>query len=89
MPPYIPPRHNDALKVTNPKKAWAPLIVALVPKGMKVLKDIMSNVRKLSFVDHDTKRQIDLDLQNYMDTIQDTPKAPKRFVAKEWARGLE
>ena len=61
----------------------------MVPKGVKVLMDIMSSLRKLSFVDHDTKKHIELDHQKYMDTVQDTPDAPKRLVTKEWARGLE
>ena len=89
MPHYIVPRCTDAPRVMIPKKEWAPLIVPLVPKGVKVLQDIMPNLRKLSFVDHDTRIQIDLDCQNYMDTVQDTPDASKQFVAKEWDRGLE
>ena len=69
MPPYIPPRRNDAPRVIIPKKAGTPLIIPLLPKGMKILKGIMWNVRKLSFVDHDTKSQTYLDRQYYMDTV--------------------
>ena len=77
MLPYIPPRHTDAPRVTIQKKVGEPLIVSLLLKGMKVMKDVMMNVRKLSFVDHDTKSQIDLDHQNYMDNVQDMLEAPK------------
>ena len=51
--------------------------------------DIMSNLRKLYFVDHDMKKHRDMDHQNYMDIVQNKHEAPKWFVAKEWARGLE
>ena len=67
MPPYVPPRCRDAPRVTIPKRIGAPLIVPLVPKEVKVLKDIFPNVRKLSYADHDMKVQADLDRQNYMD----------------------
>ena len=89
MPPYILPRCTNTPKVKIPKKTGAPLIATFVPKGVKLLMDIMSNLRKLSFVDHDTKNQRDLNHKNYMDTIQDTHEAPKRLVANEWARALE
>ena len=51
--------------------------------------DIIPNLRKISFDDHDMKNHRDLDCQKYMDIVQDTPEAPKRFFEKEWARGLE
>ena len=89
MPHYIPPRRTDAPRITVLEKKAAPLIVPLVPKGVKVLKDIIPNLRKLSFDDHDMRIQTDLDHQNYIDTVYDTVKAPKRFVANEWTRGLE
>ena len=54
-----------------------------------MLMDIMPNLRKLSFVDHDMNKHRFLDHQNYMDTIQDMTEVPKIFVAKEWDKGLE
>ena len=77
MPCYVPPIRRDEPRVTIPKRTGAALIVPLVPKGVKVLKDILPNVRNLSYIDHDTKPQTDLDHRNYMDTVQDTTKAPK------------
>ena len=64
-------------------------MVPLIPKRVKVSKDIFPNVEKLYYVDHDTNPKTDLDRQHYMDIVQDTPEAPKQFVAKEWAKGLE
>ena len=87
--PYILPRWISAPKFKIPKQTWAMPIAPLVPKGVKVLMDIMSNLWKLSFVDHDKNKHKELDCQNYMDTVQDTPYAPKWFVVKEWVRGLE
>ena len=77
IPPYIPPKRIDSLKVKIPQQTGAPLIVPLVPKGVKVLMDIMLNLRKLYFADHDMKNHRDLELRNYMDIVQDTPEAPK------------
>ena len=57
------------LQVKIPKQKGAPLIAPLIPKGVKVLMDIMSNLRKQSFVDHDMKNRRDLDQKNYMDTV--------------------
>ena len=48
----------------------------LIPKGLKVVKDILNNVEKISYVNHDTNLKLELDRKNYMDILQDTPKAP-------------
>ena len=70
MPPSITPRYTDALKLKNPKQTGVPLITPLVPKGVKVLMDSIPNLRKLSFVDHDTKKHRGMDQKKYMDTVQ-------------------
>ena len=49
----------------------------MVPKGVKASIDIFLNLWKLSFVDHDTKKQKYLDCENYMVTMKYTPYAPK------------
>ena len=69
MPPYVSPRHKDALKFAFQKIERTPLIVTLIPRGMKVVKEILPNVKKLSYADHDTKPQIDLDRKNYMEIM--------------------
>ena len=89
MPPYITPRRINALKFKNPKQTGVPLITPLVPKGVKVLMDSIPNLRKLCFVDHDTKKHRFMDHKKYMDTLQETPNTPNKFVAKEQAKGLE
>ena len=89
LSPYILPRRSNALKVRIPKKSGAPLIAPLVLKGVKVLKDILSNLWKLSFCDHDTKKQKYLDKKNYMVKVRDTSNELKKLVPMEWARGLE
>ena len=89
MPHYVSSRCRDAPKFTIPKRKNTPLIAPLIPKGVKVVKDILPNVEKLSYADHDTKPQPDLDRNNYMGIVQDTPQVPQWFVAKEWAKELE
>ena len=84
--PYITPRCSDASKMKIPTKSCAPLVKPIVPKGVNVLKNILLNQQKLSFIDHDTKKQKDLDRKNYKLTVQDTSDSPKRFVPMEWAR---
>ena len=49
FPPYIPIRRVDALKVKIQTKLRAPLVEAIVPKGFKVLKNILLNLQDLSF----------------------------------------
>ena len=56
---------------------------------MKVVNDILPKVKRLFYSDHDTKTQPTLDRNNYMEIVQDTPKAPQWYVAKEWAKQLE
>ena len=77
VPPYIPPRCSDAPKVKISKRTWVLLIAPLVPKGVKASIDIFLILWKLSFVDHDTKKQKYLDRVNYRMTVQDTLDALK------------
>ena len=77
MPPYVSPRCKDAPKFTVPKGAKTPLITPLIPRGVKVVKDILSNVETLSYVDHDTKPRVYLDRNKYMKIVQDTPEMPQ------------
>ena len=60
---------GQPLQVKIPRQKGAPLIAPLIPKGVKVLMDIMPNLRKQSFVDHDMKNRRDLDQKNYMDIV--------------------
>ena len=83
LPPYITPRCADAPKVEIPTKSRAPLVKPIVPKGVNVLKNILLNQQKLSFIDHDTKKQKDLDRKNYKLTMWDTSDSPKHFVPME------
>ena len=46
-----------------------PPYVPLVPEGVKVVKDILPNMEQLSYANHDTKPQPNLDRKNYMDIV--------------------
>ena len=89
LPPYVPPRRKNAPEATIPKNRKIPLIVPLITEGVKVVKYIPPNVKNISYADHDTKLQLDLDHKNHMDIAKDTPEVPQRYVAKEWATQLE
>ena len=86
LPPYITPRCADAPKVKIPTKSHASVVKPIVPKGVNVLKNIVLNQQKLSFIDHDTKKHKDLDKKNYKLTVPDTSDSSKRFVRMEWVR---
>ena len=61
----------------------------LVPKGVKIVKYILPKVQRLFYGDHDTKTQPALDRKWYMDIVQDTLEAPRRYVIQDWAAKLE
>ena len=77
MPPYVSPRGRDATKVIVLKSTKTPLITPLIPKGVKVVKYNLPNVEILSYVDHDTKPQTDMNRINYMEIMQDIMEAPQ------------
>ena len=89
LPPYIPPRWEEAMKVKIPTKIQALLVAPKLLKGIKVWKKIMPNLQKLSFDNHDTNNLSTLDRNSYMDLVKETPNLPNHFVAKEWVKGLD
>ena len=89
LPPYVPPRHRNAPEATILKNGKILLIAVLVPKGVKVVKYILPNVKNLSYIDHDMKPPPELDHKNYMDSVEDTLEAPQQYVAKEWVTPRE
>ena len=56
---------------------------------MKVLQDIMPQLVNLTFQDSDTSRINELEMNNYMKLVRDSPKFPNRFVPMQCASGLE
>ena len=56
---------------------------------MTVLPDNMPQLQNISFEDVDTSKLIDIDRKNYMKLVEDTPDSPNRFIAMQWAKGLE
>ena len=77
LPPYVSPRRRDAPKDVVPNNEKTPPIVPFIPKVVKVVKNILPNVQKIAYADHDTKTQLDLDCRNYMYIMQDTSEAPQ------------
>ena len=86
--PYVPPRRSDAPKIRVPKNASYPLVAPTASKGVQVSQNIMPNLKKLTFVDHDIRKFPELDMKNYV-LVQDTPDILKCLVPMEWARGLD
>ena len=50
------------------------------------MKNIMPNLQKLSFIDHDTNKVRDLDRNKYMKLLKETLNSPKYFVPMEWEK---
>ena len=53
LPPYITPRRSDEPNIRVLKMSRYLLVAPMVPEGFKLLHNILSNLHKLSFTDHD------------------------------------
>ena len=50
---YIPSRKDDSPTILIHKNAKYPLVKLDIPKGMHLMEDILPNLKKHSFADHD------------------------------------
>ena len=73
LPPYTPLRSDDVPKVRIPNNAMFPLVAPKIPKGVWVMQNMLPNIKKMTFIDHDIHKFIELDMKNYMVVVQDTP----------------
>ena len=53
FPPYIPPKSDDAPNIIILKNARCPLAAPIIPKRVWVTQSILTNLKKMTFVDHD------------------------------------
>ena len=51
--------------------------------------NIIPNLQKMSFVDHDLQRFTELEMKIYMAGVGDIEYGPLLMVAMEWERGLD
>ena len=52
LPPYIPSMLDDAPKVRISKNARFPLVPPSIPKGVWVTRNILPNLKKMTFIVH-------------------------------------
>ena len=53
------------------------------------MMNIIPNLQKMGFVDHDLRKFPELAMNRYMNTIQETEDGPIHVVPMEWERGLD
>ena len=60
-----------------------------IPKGVWVMMNIIPNLQKIGFVDHNLRKFPELKMNIYMTSIRDTEDGPIHIVPMEWERGLD
>ena len=83
---YIPPRKDDATEIKIPKNARCQLVAPTIPKVVWVTQNILANLKKMTFVDHDLQKFPDLAMNKYMVSIKDTKDGPMHTLQMERAR---
>ena len=69
LPGYIPPRKYHSLIVVIHKNAKCMSIKLSIPKDVHVTKDIMPNLKKLAFTDHDLGKFLEQKMSWYMTSL--------------------
>ena len=70
LPGHIPSRKDDAPHVSIKKNAKYPLVNPIILKGVCVMGDILDNLKKLLFFDHDLRKFKDFKTDKYMESVQ-------------------
>ena len=89
LPYYVPPRTSNATKVRLNKNEKYQLVSPSIPKGVRVISNIIPNLQNMSFDDHDLRRFLELEMKKYMTIVYDTEDVPIHMVPMKWVRGLE
>ena len=86
---YISPKKEDAPKIRIMKNARCPLVAPTVPKRVWVTQNILPNLKKMSFIDHDLRKIPEMAMDKYMVFFRDIEDGPTRLVPVEFPRGLD
>ena len=82
---YIPLRKDDAPRINISKNSKYMLVSPSITKGIHVVVDILSNPRKMGFIDHDLTKFPELTMSQYMTYVRETEDGPIHLVLMEWA----
>ena len=85
VPGYILLRIDDAPCLDIIKNSKYPLVKLVVLKGIHVMTNILSNMNKMGFVDHDLWKFPELAMSWYMTFVRETEGGPIHLVPMEWA----
>ena len=66
---YIPLRKDDALHVQFKKKSKYMLVEKVIPKVIHVSRNIMPNLNKFSFTNHDLRKYNEFQTYQYMESV--------------------
>ena len=69
LPDYVPPITTYTPKVRLGKNVKYPLVAPTIPKGVQVTMDILPNLQKMGFVDHDLHKFLELAMDRYMTSL--------------------
>ena len=86
---YVLPRPADPPKIQITKNTRYPLVTLTVLKGFRVIMNILLNMKKMNFVDHDMWKYLELAMEKYIVYVCNIESGPLLLVPMEWERGLE
>lgn len=69
FPYYVPLRMFDAPKGKIGKNEKYPLVVPIIQKGLQVTENIIPNLQKMGFVNHDLHKFLELAMHRYMTIV--------------------
>ena len=81
---YVPPRPANAPNIRIDKNTRYPLITLTVLKGVRVIMNILLNMKKMNFVDHDLWKYLDLAMEKYIVYVCNIEGGPLLLVPMEW-----
>ena len=71
------------------KNTKYPLVKLVIPCDVPVTIDIMDNLKKVTFSDHDLRNFPKIHMSKYMTSLQLVEGEPIQLVPMEWPRGLD
>ena len=89
FPYYVSLSPTNALRVTVGKNYRYLLVMPAIPKGVQVTTNIIPNLQKMEFINHNLRKFLEIVMNIYMTTIRTTEYGPIHVVLMEWERGMD
>ena len=85
FPSYIPQQNENAPRVSINKNVKYLLVEHFIPPSVHITVDIMTNRKKLTFIDHNLRKFLKFHPSKYMTSTQWVEGGPIELVPMYWA----